>query len=216
MSETSLPHGFQYSSAGHQAGTAISGMWLFLATEVLFFGAIVLAWIYCRHWNQPGFDAGAQKTQLAIGTINTVILLTSSLVYSAGLAFIEAGNRRRLIQCCAATWALGFSFLILKFGLEYYKDFAADLFPGPAFAINGTLGGSAQLFYVFYFVSTALHGIHMIGGLVLVGWIIQRARRNEFSPVYYTPVAVVGLYWSFVDVVWIVLYALIYLVGRGP
>ena len=150
MSETSLPHGFQYSSAGHQAGTAISGMWLFLATEVLFFGAIVLAWIYCRHWNQPGFDAGAQKTQLAIGTINTVILLTSSLVYSAGLAFIEAGNRRRLIQCCAATWALGFSFLILKFGLEYYKDFAADLFPGPAFAINGTLGGSTAVLRILF------------------------------------------------------------------
>jgi len=215
VSETSLPHGFQYSSAGHQAGTAISGMWLFLATEVLFFGAIFLTWIYCRHWNPAGFDAGAQKTQLAIGTINTVILLTSSLVYSAGLAFIEAGNRRRLIQCCAITWALGFSFLILKFGLEYYKDFAANLFPGPDFAINGTLGGGARLFYVFYFVSTALHGIHMIGGLVLVGWIILRARRDEFSPLYYTPVAVVGLYWSFVDVVWIVLYALIYLVGRG-
>jgi cytochrome c oxidase subunit 3 len=141
--------------------------------------------------------------------------LTSSLVYSAGLAFIEAGNRRRLIQCCVITWALGFSFLILKFGLEYYKDFTANLFPGPDFAINGALGGGARLFYVFYFVSTALHGIHMIGGLVLVWWIVLRARRDEFTPLYYTPVAVVGLYWSFVDVVWIVLYALIYLVGRG-
>jgi len=195
VSETSLPHEFQYSSASHQAATAISGMWLFLATEVLFFGAIFLSWIYCRHWNPAGFDAGAQKTQLAIGTVNTVILLTSSLVYSAGLAFVEVGNRRRLIQCCVITWALGLSFLILKFGFEYYKDFTANLFPGPDFAINGALGGGARLFYVFYFVSTAL--------------------RDEFSPLYYTPVAVVGLYWSFVDVVWIVLYALIYLVGRG-
>ena len=216
MSETSLPHEFQYSSAAHQAETAVSGMWLFLATEMLFFGAIFLAWIYCRHWNQAGFDAGAQHTQLAIGTINTVILLTSSLVYSFGVAFIEAGNNRRLIQCCAVVWGLGFSFLILKFGLEYYKDFSDHLFPGSDFSINGALGGGARLFFVFYFVSTALHGIHMIGGLTLVGWIILRARRNEFSAVYYTPVTVVGLYWSFVDVVWIVLYALIYLVGRGP
>jgi cytochrome c oxidase subunit 3 len=191
-------------------------MWLFLATEVLFFGAIFLAWFYCRHWQQAGFDAGAQHTQLAIGTVNTVILLTSSLVYSAGLAFIEAGNRRRLIQCCAIVWMLGLTFLILKFGLEYYKDFNDHLFPGANFGIEGPLRNGARLFFVFYFVSTALHGIHMIGGLILVGWIILRARRNQFSPVYYTPVVVVGLYWSFVDVVWIILYALIYLVGRGP
>ena len=211
MSETSLPHKFQYSSAGHQAATAISGMWLFLATEVLFFGAIFLSWIYCRHWNPAGFDAGARQTQLGIGTVNTVILLTSSLVYSAGLAFIEAGDRRRLIQCCAIVWVLGLAFLILKFGIEYHKDFAQHLFPGPDFAINGALGGGARLFFVFYFVSTAIHGIHMIGGLILVGWIILRARGDEFSPLYYTPVVVVGLYWSFVDL----LYALIYLVGRG-
>jgi cytochrome c oxidase subunit 3 len=186
-----------------------------LATEVLFFGALLLSWIYCRHWNQAGFDAGAQQTQLAIGTINTVILVTSSLAYSAGLAFVEAGNTRRLIQCCAIAMALGVAFLILKFGIEWHRDFAQHLFPGQDFAISGPLGGGARLFFVFYFVSTALHGLHMIGGLFLVGWIILRARRGEFSPYYFMPVVVVGLYWSFVDIVWIVLYPLIYLVGRG-
>lgn len=215
MSETYLSHEFQYSNAKHQAETAISGMWLFLATEVLFFGALLLSWIYCRHWNQEGFDAGAQQTQLAIGTINTVILVTSSLVYSAGLAFIEAGNIRRFIQCCAIAMALGIAFLILKFGIEWHRDFAQHLFPGQDFAISGPLGDGARLFFVFYFVSTALHGLHMIGGLFLVGWIVLRARRGEFSPRYFTPVVVVGLYWSFVDIVWIVLYPLIYLVGRG-
>jgi cytochrome c oxidase subunit 3 len=89
-------------------------------------------------------------------------------------------------------------------------------FPGPDFAINGPLGGGARIFFVFYFLGTAIHGLHMIGGLVLVGWIILRAWRDEFSFRYYTPVCVVGLYWSFVDMVWIVLYPLIYLVGRGP
>ena len=215
MSDISLPHEFQYSSAEHQAETAITGMWLFLATEMLFFGAILLAWIYCRHWNQAGFDAGAARTQLAIGTINTVILVTSSLVYSLGLSFIEVGNSRRLIQCFGIVWLLGLAFLILKFGLEYYLDFAAHLFPGPGFAINGALGGGARLFFVFYFVATVIHGVHMVGGLALVGWLIVRARRDEFSSVYYTPVVVIGLYWSFVDIVWIVLYALIYLVGRA-
>ena len=119
MSDAALHHEFQYPSAKHQAETAISGMWLFLATEVLFFGALFLGWIYARHGNVAGFDAGAKHTQLAIGTINTVILVTSSLSYSAGLVFIAAGNTRRLMQCLAATWLLGLAFLLLKFGLEW-------------------------------------------------------------------------------------------------
>ena len=216
MSETYLTHEFQYSNARHRADSAISGMWLFLATEVLFFGALFLTWIYTRHWNQAGFDAGAQQTNLAIGTINTVILLVSSFVYSAGVAFIEGGNSRRLIQCCAAAWALGLAFLVLKFGVEWRDDFAKHLFPGPDFAIQGSLTGGARIFFVFYFLGTALHGLHMVVGLILVGWIILRARHGEFSPAFHTPVIVVGLYWSFVDIVWIVLYPLIYLVGRGP
>lgn len=215
MSDAALHHEFQYASAEHQADTAIAGMWLFLATEVLFFGVLFLGWIYSRHWNQAGFDAGAQRTQLAIGTINTALLVTSSLAYSAGVAFIEAGNVRRLIQCCAVAWLLGLAFIILKFGIEWREDFAEHLAPGPDFAINGSLGGGARIFFAFYFVSTAVHGLHMLGGLIAVGWIIMRARRNEFSPQYFTPVTVVGLYWSFVDMVWLVLYPLIYLVGRG-
>jgi cytochrome c oxidase subunit III len=216
MSDAALPHAFQYASARHQSETAISGMWLFLATEILFFGALFLSWIYCRHWNPAGFDAGARQTEIAIGTINTVILVTSSFVYSAGVAFIEAGNTRRLIQCCAVAWALGAAFLVLKFGIEWHADFAKHLFPGANFAIAGPLGGGARLFFVFYFISTALHGLHMLVGLALVGWIVRRARRGDFTTLYNTPVIVVGLYWSFVDIVWLVLYPLIYLVGRGP
>jgi cytochrome c oxidase subunit III len=216
MSDLALPHAFQYESARHQARTAIAGMWLFLASEVLFFGVLFLSWIFCRHWNQAGFDAGARQTALAIGTLNTVILITSSAVYSAGVAFIEASNTRRLIQCCALAWILGLAFLILKFGIEWHEDLARHLFPGPRFAITGELRGGAQLFFVFYFVATALHGLHLLAGLGLVGWIIRRARRGEFSAQYSTPVAVVGLYWSFVDMVWIVLFPLIYLIGRGP
>jgi cytochrome c oxidase subunit III len=144
-----------------------------------------------------------------------VILLTGSLAYSAGVAFIEAGNTRRLIQCCAVAWLLGLAFMILKFGVEWRDDFSKHLFPGPGFATNGTLGGGARIFFVFYFLGTAIHGLHLMVGLILVGWIILFARREEFSPLYYTPVSVVGIYWSFVDVVWIVLYPLIYLVGRG-
>lgn len=210
------PHGVQYSSARAEARTALSGMWLFLASEVQFFGALFLAWIYCRHWAQAGFDAGARHTDLTIGTINTVILLSSSLLYSVATACIAAGRVRGLVRCCAGVWLLGLAFLVLKFGFEWHSDLSQHLFPGPQFAIQGALRGGAELFYSFYFISTALHGLHMAVGLGLLAWIIRRARRGEFHARYYTPVAAVGLYWSFVDMVWIVLYPLIYLVGRGP
>jgi cytochrome c oxidase subunit III len=215
MSEAAAPRAFQYSSANHQAQTAVSGMWLFLASEMLFFGVLFLSWIFCRHWNQAGFDLGGRQTALLLGTVNTVILVTSSVTYTAGVTFMEAGNTRRLIQLCALTGLLGLAFLVLKFGMEWHDDFTKHLFPGTAFSITGPDRAGAQMFFVFYFVATALHGLHMLVGLGLLAWIILRARRGEFSKEYSTPVAVVGLYWSFVDMVWLVLYPLIYLVGRG-
>jgi cytochrome c oxidase subunit 3 len=207
---------FQYASPSHQAETAIAGMWLFLATEVLFFGGLILCWIYSRHWNQLGFDAGARETKLWVGTLNTGILISSSFVYTAGVAFIRVGNTRRLIQCCWLTLLLGVAFLGLKFGLEWRDDFESHLFPAfPDFKIAGPEGGGARLFFIFYFISTALHGLHMLIGIGLLIWVVRRARRDEFSALYHTPVQVVGLYWSFVDIVWLILYPLIYLVGRG-
>lgn len=209
-------HDFQYASPSHQAQTAVTGMWLFLATEVLFFGGLILSWIYSRHWNQLGFDAGARETTLWIGTLNTAILVTSSFTYAAALVFIRADNTRRMIQCCIATLALGLAFLALKFGLEWREDFASHLFPTTSdFKIAGPSAGGARLFFIFYFTSTALHGLHMLIGIALVSWVIRRACRGEFSALYHTPVQVVGLYWSFVDIVWLTLYPLIYLVGRG-
>lgn len=216
MSETTAPHDFQYASARHQSETAVAGMWLFLATEVLFFGGLILSWIYSRHWNQTGFDAGARETELWIGTLNTGLLVTSSFAYATGLAFIRAGDTRRLIQCLAVTLALGLAFLALKFGLEWSDDFAKHLFPTSTdFKITGPEQPGARLFFIFYFIGTALHGVHMMVGVALVIWIILRARRGVFTPAYYTPVHVVGLYWSFVDIVWLTLYPLIYLIGRG-
>ncbi len=216
MSETLLPRGFQYSSAEHQVETAISGMWLFLASEMLFFGVLFLSWIFCRHWNPVGFDAGAQQTALTLGTLNSVLLITSSVTYTAGTRCIEAGQPRGLIGFCALTGLLGLAFLGVKLGLEWHDDFAKHLFPGNDFAIHGTARAGAEMFFVFYFVSTALHGLHMLVGIGLLAWIIWRAHRGDFSARYSTPVTVVGLYWSFVDMVWIVLYPLIYLIGRAP
>ncbi|MBV8521311.1 MAG: cytochrome c oxidase subunit 3, partial [Acetobacteraceae bacterium] len=193
---------------------AISGMWLFLATELLFFGALFLTWVYSRHFNTAGFDEGAKHTDLLIGSVNTAILITSSFVYYTGLNFIEKGGVRGLIVCCIITLLLGLAFMVLKFGIEWRDDFDKHMFPGPDFAITGPNRGGAMLFYVFYFISTMLHGAHLLVGIALVTWILVRAWRGVYDRMHYTGVEVVGIYWSFVDVIWLVLYPLIYLVGR--
>ena len=140
MSDEIAPHRhFQYASADHQSDTAIAGMWLFLATEVLFFGGLVLAWMFCRHWQQAGFDAGARETVLAIGTINLVLLLTSSFVYFSGLIFIEMNQPRRLVQCCVLTVCFGATFLVLKIW-EWVIDIHEHLFPSMAGFQDNRLG----------------------------------------------------------------------------
>jgi len=200
MASPSLTHGFQYASAPHQAQTAIAGMWLFLASEVLLFGGLILSWIYARHFNPVGFDAGGRETALWIGTVNTVLLISSSFAYALGAAFIRMANVRGLIGCLALALVLAGAFLV----------------PTAApFGVTGDPGRGARLFFIFYFIATGLHGVHMLVGMGLVLWIIRRARRGHFSPDYNTPVEVVGLYWSFVDVVWLTLFPLIYLVGRS-
>ena len=216
MSDEIAPHQhFQYASARHQSDTAIAGMWLFLATEVLFFGGLVLAWMFCRHWQPTGFDAGGRETVLSIGTVNLALLVTSSFVYSSGLVFIELGQPRRLLQCCIVTACLGAIFIALKLW-EWRIDIDDRLFPSMAdFKITGPDEGGARLFWSFYFVATALHALHMLIGIGAVAWIALQARAGRFSARWCTPVEVVGLYWSFVDIVWIVLYPLIYLIGRG-
>ncbi len=215
MSDEVAPHvHFQYHDARHQAETAVAGMWLFLATEVLFFGGIILAWLFCRHWQQQGFDVGSHGTLIAFGTTNLALLVTSSAIYSAGLTWIRLGNEPRLAQCCWATAAIGLLFLALKF-TEWGIDISDHWFPTGHFRLTGPLAGGARLFWSFYFVATGLHALHMLVGIVLVAWVARQARRGAFSLVWYTPVEVAGLYWSFVDIVWIVLYPLIYLIGRS-
>jgi cytochrome c oxidase subunit III len=205
---------FQYESPTHETETAISGMWLFLATEILFFGGLFLIWMVYRHSHPAGFALAAQHTELVIGSVNTVLLVTSSFVFALALAYAEAGNNRRVMQAALVTAAIGLAFLLLK-GWEWHDDFDEHLFPGRDFALSGHADANgAKLFYIFYFVATGLHGVHMLGGITLVLLVAWRARRGEYTSDRHTGVEVVGLYWSFVDIVWMILYPLIYLAGR--
>jgi cytochrome c oxidase subunit III len=205
---------FQYPNLFDQGRTAIAGTWLFLAQECLFFGALFLTWIYARYWNQAGFDEGSRHAVLWIGSINTGLLVTSSFAYATALACIQGGQSRLMNLALCGVLAFGTGFLALKL-YEWHLDFTDHVWVNdPDFPVHGVLEGGAKLFWTFYWISTVLHGFHMTIGVGLVLYVLRRGLRGEFSATYHTPVEVVGLYWSFVDIVWMVLWPFIYLMGR--
>lgn len=203
--------GFQYAGIDHQTGTAQAGMWLFLTTELLFFGGLFLLYTIYFVRFPAGTMAASRETTLWIGVVNSVVLLCSSAALTFGLGLARRGDNHGLFRAILLTGVLGVVFLLLK-GYEWYDDLQRLLFPGPDFAMPAT--GGHSLFWCFYFVGTGLHGIHMIVGLALLGWIAVGARAGRFSATYHMPVEGVGLYWSFVDMIWIMLFPCIYLVGR--
>ncbi len=204
---------FQYADMPHQSETALNGMWLFLASELLFFGGLFLLYMIYRFMHPAGIAEGSRHTELLIGTINTILLATSSATFAYGLGCARQGRNRLLFWACIATMTIGIAFLMLKM-FEWKDDLEKNLFPGPHFSIHGPNSGGAQLFWSFYWMSTVLHGMHMVVGIGLIAWIASTARARRYSSSYHTPVEVVGLYWSFVDMVWMVLYPTIYLAGR--
>ena len=202
----------QYADLEQQGEAAQLGMWVFLATETLFFGALLLGYTVLRHAYPEGFAEAGRDTKLVIGTINTGVLLTSSAAMAWAVHAAAAGQRRLLTALLAATAALGLVFMVLK-GVEYAEEYAEHLVPGVNF--DPARGAAVELFYYIYFVLTGLHAVHLTLGIVLVLIMAGRAWRGAFSPAYYAPVEVTGLYWHFVDFVWIFLYPLIYLNGRS-
>lgn len=210
-----LPHDFQYASMSHQQEAALCGMWLFLAQEAVFFGALILTWMFSRYWNLAGFDAGSADTKLWIGTVNTGILVTSSFAYAIALMLIRAGLDRAMTIALVVVVVFGLCFLCLK-GYEWHLDFADHTWIGdPDFKIKGALESGAKLFWTFYWLGTVVHAAHMTVAIGLVLYVIWRGRRRDFSAAYHTPVEVVGIFWSFVDVVWMCLWPMIYLIGRA-
>lgn len=207
------PRGFQYASAAHETDTARAGMWLFLASEMLFFGAIAYVWMVLRITHPQGVVLGTSHTNLILGSINTALLLTSSFTLTLGVMRARAGQGAAAARCCLLTAGLGVGFLALK-GLEWGLDLHEGLWPGPGFAPWGDDVGGARLFMCFYWVATALHGLHMVIGVGLLAWAARLAWRGPMAGRHVTAVEVVGLYWSFVDTVWLVMYPLIYLVAR--
>lgn len=202
----------QFATPEQQRETATFGMWIFLATEVLFFGALFTAFAAYRLYFPHAFTVGSEEMNLELGAINTAVLITSSLTMALAIHSIAIGKPLRTVVYLAATVVMGTLFLCLKF-FEYYEHYQQGQAPGLNFVTSDPSGRQVELFFVFYFAMTGLHAVHMLIGIGILGLLLLRTAAGSFSAEYYTPIEATGLYWHFVDIVWVFLYAIFYLPG---
>jgi cytochrome c oxidase subunit III len=207
-----VPVAHQFDDREQQKDASTLGMWIFLATEILFFGGMFMGYIVYRWLYPDAFAFASQKMDITLGTINTAVLLTSSLTMALAVRGAQTGERKVTVLLLVATMILGAIFLGIK-GVEYYHKFEEHLVPGPGFQFDPAYAAHAQIFFVLYFLLTGVHALHLLIGIGLTGVLAFMARRGRFTPEYYSPVEVGGLYWHFVDVVWIFLFPLLYLIN---
>ena len=188
------------------------GMWVFLVTEVLFFGGLFMAYVLYRTWYHDMFVEASSHLNITWGALNTIVLIGSSLTMALAVLAAQVGERKATVVLLILTMILGSVFLGVKV-VEYSDKFTHHLVPGPHFQFPDPWGAKAQLYFSLYFAMTGLHAIHMIIGLGIMTTITVMAAKGRFSPEYYTPVEIAGLYWHFVDLVWIFLFPLLYLIG---
>ncbi len=211
MSEETSIVAEQFEDAAQQYQAANLGMWTFLATEILFFGGLFMAYVTYRSAYGQAFAEGSRQIDLVFGTANTAILLTSSLTMALAVHAAQTSKTRTLVRCLLLTLGCAVGFLVVK-GFEYHEDFVEHLVPGPSF--SKVLPPRAEIFFILYWAMTGLHALHVLVGMCLLGTLAWLARTGRYSASYHTPVEVVGLYWHFVDIVWIFLYPLLYLIDR--
>jgi cytochrome c oxidase subunit 3 len=211
--ETTPAIGHHWHTLEQEHDANVFGMWIFLATEVMLFGGLFLAYTVYHFVYTDDFLLASQRQNVIAASINTAVLLVSSLMMALAVHHAQLGNRRLLVIFLLATALLGTVFLGIK-GLEYYQHWAEGLAPGVRFLLTGPTANGAALFYFLYFVMTGVHAIHLSIGVVLVLIVAFRAWRGHFLRERFTGVEKMGLYWHFVDVIWLFLFPLFYLV-RG-
>jgi cytochrome c oxidase subunit III len=234
----------QFKTLEQQKDSATLGMWIFLVTEVMFFGGIMLAYTINRHTYFPAFAMGSNTLSLKLGGFNTVVLLASSFTMAMAVWSAQVGKKKLITIFLLLTILLGFVFFGVKY-VEYAQKFHHHLVPGRNFEISycvnypskcddlspaeldvereelakasatdPDLNSHAQLYYSAYFGMTGLHALHMVIGAGLLFWLLKESVTGRFTPEYNNPVDIVGLYWHFVDIVWIYLFPLLYLIDR--
>ncbi len=206
-----LAHQHQFDDAEQQRDASTLGMWVFLVTEVMFFAGAFTAYVVYRAQYPNAFGAASNHLDIRLGAFNTAVLLGSSLTMVLAIYGCQIGRRRVFLTNLLLTMGLGLVFLGVK-AYEYTHKFHEGLVPGPYFTYDGPEAGQAELFFGVYFALTGIHALHMIIGIGILVVLLANARK--YGPVYYTPVENTGLYWHFVDIVWIFLFPLLYLVLR--
>jgi cytochrome c oxidase subunit 3 len=229
----SLPqhrHHFETEEQQREAGSF--GMWLFLLTEIMFFGGMFFAYLLYRNWYYPAFSVASNQLSVPLGTANTAILITSGFFMALGVWAAEVRKRNVLVLTLVLTTVFGLAFLGVK-SVEYHEKWEKHHIPGASFNIsefvnppkdaNGNatapplapdMAQRTQIFFFLYFAMTGMHAFHMIIGEVLLVWLIWRAYRGDFTNGYVAPIENFGLYWHFVDIVWLFLFPLLYLIDK--
>jgi cytochrome c oxidase subunit III len=219
-----LQHHFENMEQQREAGTI--GMWVFLVTELMFFGGMFLAYALYRNAFPEAFASASNHLDITLGAVNTGVLIVSSFTMALAVYFTQVGKRRPQILCLVLTLVLGLTFLGIK-AVEYHEKYTDRLIPGrlipgapfgPDPHALHLLGDATlrqvEMFYWIYFAMTGMHALHMIIGAGLLTYLIIFSLRGRFDPEYHGPVEIIGLYWHFVDIVWIFLFPLLYLLGR--
>ena len=204
-----------FADMEQQRASATLGMWVFLVTEIMFFGGLFLAYLVYRSAHFGAFAIGSEHMDFWLGTINTVILLCSSLLVALSVHAVQVGKTKLCAVLLLIAALCGVGFLGVK-SVEYYGHYQEGAVPGPYWHLDlpqGTDVQNVQMFFYIYFVMTGLHAIHVTIGIGLLAVIAWFAWKGRYSPAYHNPVHVSGLYWHFVDVVWIFLYPLLYLIS---
>ncbi len=219
MATNESPLAHHFADLEQQNEVAVLGMWIFLATELMVFSALFTGYTVYRASYPAEFAAGSGALNIWFAAINTVVLLTSSLTMALAVHGAQLGRRNAVVLCLALTALLGTAFLVIK-GFEYHHDYKDFLVPGLAFddevwrqhepPLNP---GKVKLFLLFYYTMTGLHAVHLIIGIVLMIVLTLRAWRGRFTAQSHAPIEVGGLYWHFVDVVWLFLLPLLYMIG---
>jgi cytochrome c oxidase subunit 3 len=207
----------QFETLDQQRESASLGMWVFLVTEVLFFGGMFMTYTLNRSTYPDVFGEASRSINLSLGAFNTVVLIGSSLTMAMSVWAAQVGKKQLVTIFLILTLILGTVFLGVK-GVEYHEKFVEHHVPGLNFnfepGASVATNAHAQLFFSLYFAMTGLHALHMIIGAGLLIWLIKESVKGRFNPGYSTPVDLVGLYWHFVDIVWIFLFPLLYLIDR--
>lgn len=211
MSTAKASHSHHYDSAEHEYESSKLGVWVFLMTEILMFGGLFVGYFIFHNKYPEMFAEGATHLDWKMGAINTLVLLGSSYTIAAAIFHAQTGNSKACARNLLITFICGAVFMGIKY-MEYSHKIHEGLLPGGLFSY-AEASQDLGLYFSFYFCMTGLHGSHVLVGMGLIFWLFLRARKGEFSQKFYTPVEGVGLFWHLVDLIWIFLFPLLYLVG---